>query len=163
MSSELSDCFQSLSIQGEPVELVINLQPVFPMQEAPSCRRCGCKPKYRNTVSPHNPNGNAGRPYYICIKCKTDRKCKVSKIDHQKGWISWDDDRGVDLSNQNCGCGVVCRQDRAGEHSSCPGRGFWTCATGSCGYFSFRTDGRTDDEAKDAEEAPDAGFEPWLF
>lgn len=159
MSSELSDFFQSLSIQG----LVTNLQPTFPMQEIPSCRRCGYKPKYRNTVSSHNPNGNAGRPYYICIKCKTNRECRVSKIIYEKGWISWDDDRGVRPSSHNCDCGVVCRQDRAGRDSSYPGRGFWTCAIGSCSYFSSRRDGLTDDEAEDAKAAPDAGFRPWLL
>ncbi len=164
MSSELSNFFQSLSIQeGELEPWVDNLSPTFPMQERPLCRRCGYKPKYRNTVLPHNPNGNAGRPYYVCIKCKNDRKRKVSKTDHEKGWISWDDDRGVRPSNHHCGCRIVCRQDRAGKDSSCPGRGFWTCAIGSCGYVSFRRDGLTDDEAKDTEAAPDAGFEPWLF
>jgi predicted RNA-binding protein YlxR (DUF448 family) len=145
MSSELSNSF----IQGG---LVTNLQPTFPMQKKPSCPRCGCKAS-RKTVSPHNPNGNVGRPYYICIKCKTNRECKVSKIEYGKGWISWDDDRGVHPSNRSCDCRIMCRQDRAGKYSSCPGRGFWTCAIGSCGYLSFRRNGLTD-EANDAEASP---------
>ena len=154
MSSELS---KLLPVSLYPVGLIANLQPTFPMQETPSCRRCGYTPKKRETVSFYNPNGNAGRPYYICIKCK------MSKIDYARGWISWDDDRGVHPSNHNCDCGIVCRQDRAGKESSCPGRGFWTCASGSCGYLSYRTDGLTDNEAEDAGAAPDPGFEPWLF
>ena len=156
MSSELSNSF----IQGEPVT---NLQPTFPMQKKTLCPRCGYEPKYRNTVSPPNPNGNAGRPYYICIKCKNNPKREVSKIDHEKGWISWDDNRGVHRNNHPCYCKISCRQDRAGWYSSCPCRGFWTCAIRSCGYLSFRRDGFTDDETKGAKAAPDAGFKPWLL
>lgn len=155
MSSQLSDIFQSLSIHAS--------QPTFPMQTIPACRRCDYQPKYRNTVSPHNLNGNAGRPYYYCIKCQFKRNYQASKDYHRKGWISWDDGRGVHPSNHNCECGLVCRQDRAGMNSSHPGRGFWTCASGHCPYLSFRRDGRTDKEAMNAGLAPDNGFVPWLF
>ena len=79
MSSELSNFFQSLSIQGGRVT---NLQPTFPMQEIPSCRRCGYELKHSLIVLLRNLNGNTSRPYYVYIKCKNDRKRKVSKIDY---------------------------------------------------------------------------------
>ena len=153
---ELSDFFVQ-------TKLFTSMQPTFPMQNMPSCPNCGCKPLSRKTTSLANSNGNAGRPYYICIGCKTDPAYNMCKTGYRNGWISWDDDRGVDPSNHDCDCGVACRQDRAGNDSLCPGRGFWTCATASCGYLSFRMDGLTDDAAKAVGAAPDAGFELWLF
>ena len=159
MYSQLPVLFQSISIQGG---LITSLQPTFPMQNIPRCRRCDYQPKYRSTVTPNNPNSNAGRPYYFCIKCHFSRECWAANDGRRKGWISWDDGRGVHRSNHNCDCGVACRQDRAGINSSHPGRGFWTCASGYCSYTSFRRDGLTDDEARNAEVALDARFEPWL-
>jgi hypothetical protein len=158
MSSQLLDLLQSLSLQDS---LTSGLQPTFPMENIPQCRRCGYRPKYRSTVSPNNPNGNSGRPYYFCIRCQFSRKCRASSNGHRKGWISWDDNRGVHPSNRNCYCGVACRQDRAGVNSFHSGYGFWTCASGRCSYTSFRRDGLTDDEARHAGAASDDGFVPW--
>jgi len=150
---------QSLSIQeGEPEARATTSQPTFPMQEKPLCPRCNYEPKFRNKASANNPNGNANRPYYICVRCKNDRNRTVSKTDHERGWITWDDDRGVRPGNPDCDCAVASRQERTGRYSTCPGRGFWTCATGSCAYFSFRRDGLTDEEVEDAEAAFDDGF-----
>lgn len=160
MASQLPVLFQSLSIQRG---LTTNIQPTFPMQDVPRYGRCDYQPKHRTIVSPHNPNGNAGRPYYFCIKCQFNRKCGVSTNGFRKGWISWDDDRGIQQNNPPCHCRSMSRQDKAGIHSSHPGRGFWTCATGSCAYFSFRLDGLTDAKASSDGAAPDAGFEPWLI
>jgi len=129
MSSKLSNFF----IQKE---LSINLQPTFSMQKKSSCPRCDCE-AFKKTISPHNWNENVDRSYYICIKCKTNRKCKMSKIEYEKDWISWDDNREMHSSNRSCDCKIMCRQDRARKYSSCPGRGFWTCAIGSCGYLSL--------------------------
>lgn len=48
--------------------------PRFPKDEHPKCRRCGWIPIHRSTAGyndPNNdPNGNNGRPYFICVKCK---------------------------------------------------------------------------------------------
>lgn len=85
------------------------------------------------------------------------------EADQPKGWITWDDGRGVHPRNPPCFCGFVCRQDRAGIDSSRPGYGFWTCAYGSCDYFSFRTDGLTLFEAYRDGAAGDDGFRPWLL
>lgn len=157
--SELSEFFRSLSLESPPV----TQGPTFPMPQPPSCRRCGWVPQKRDTVSQSNCNGNAGRPYYICIKCKGNQEYTIFENDQPNGWISWDDGRGVHPRNPKCNCGIVCRQDRAGSKSSRRGYGFWTCASGSCNYFSFRTDGLTDDEAWRAGAAYDHGFKPWLF
>ncbi|KAF1842803.1 uncharacterized protein K460DRAFT_268311, partial [Cucurbitaria berberidis CBS 394.84] len=71
-------------------------------------------------VNQGNSNGNAGRPYYLC--------------DHCHRWITWGDNRGISGGNPLCFCGAISRQDRAGNETSIPRLGFWTCATGSCDY-----------------------------
>ena len=113
-------------------------QPTFPLSPKPSCRHCHCTPQYRSTVGFTNGNGNGGRHYYVCTECKTNPKLTSSR--NSKGWITWDDDKGVEPGNPLCDCGFISRQDRTGVNSSAPGRDFWTCSTGACGYFSWRED-----------------------
>ena len=137
------------------------LWPQFPVTH-PLCRRCGREPRYRNTVMPANPNGNAGRPYYICVRC--NQNCSQSLQDHRRGWITWDDDRGIHARNPTFYCGAVSRQDRAGVESSIPRLGFWTCATGSCDYFSKFWNGWTNKEkALSPPESQCVEFVPWLL
>lgn len=134
----------------------------FPLHNTPACRFCNWIPKYRSTVKPDNPNGNLGRPYYICIRCKS--KDRRAPWVHEAGWITWDDDRGMHESNPQCDCGWVSRQDRAGVDSSRPGMGFWTCATGACGYYSKFINGQTREEArKNPSVANRSYFQPWLL
>lgn len=187
---DLSDAFQKLSIKSEPIASVQGISttskplvsaqstkttwnvrpnpvpriPTFPLN-AVRCRRCGWVPKYRDKVKPSNPNGNAGRPYYICFMCKkneTPAILKSNRMVHKKGWITWDDSIGISQENHFCFCNEVSRQDRAGVDSYCPGSGFWTCATGSCNYLSFRRDGLPIDEAYERGAGAD-GFKPWLL
>lgn len=134
-------------------------EPSFPLSSSPLCRRCAYRPKYRDTVSVNNTNGNAGRPYYICIRCKNDQTI-ISVGQNGKGWITWDDRRGINSRNPRCNCGLLARQDRAGLNTYAPGAGFWTCSTGACGYVSWRKDGLGEAEAGGME---DGGFVPWLI
>ena len=133
--------------------------PTFPRPNAPQCRRCGWIPRRWETVKSDNQNGNIGRRYYICIKCKNDPNVPGTRS--EKGWLSWDDNIGIHQDNRPCFCGYVCRQDRAGPDSFYPGGGFWTCATGTCSFLSWRKDGLTNDEALNRGLSPYDGFEPW--
>ncbi|KAL9594698.1 MAG: hypothetical protein Q9219_006883 [cf. Caloplaca sp. 3 TL-2023] len=141
--------------------------PTFPMSRHPKCRRCGWTPKYRSTVKSTNENNNVARSYFICVMCKKDRDANNQPLrtndNREVGWISWDDYKGVHEDNRPCFCGFVCRQDRAGVDSYCPGMGFWTCATGGCAFLSFRRDALTDREAYERDAEPDEGFRPWLL
>ncbi|EMD86689.1 hypothetical protein COCC4DRAFT_33191 [Bipolaris maydis ATCC 48331] len=123
------------------------LQPQFPLLR-PHCRVCGSATLDRHITRPSNPNGNASRPYYICMLCKSN---------NEEGWVTWDDERGVCNSNPTCYCGVPSRQDREGIARGRPGLGFWTCATGSCDYYSRWSNGWTIYTPQCVE------FDPWLL
>ncbi|KAI4132578.1 MAG: hypothetical protein LQ341_006258 [Variospora aurantia] len=195
IDDDLSSAFQSLSVHsvpGKTTTLTQHVQaiptplptpplsnpsfppskiPTFPRSQPPKCRHCGWIPKYRNTVLPSNPNGNADRPYYICVKCKEksansspNGRTKTSRQRDKLGWISWDDNIGIHRKNSPCFCGYASRQDRAGVDSYYPGGGFWTCALGACDYLSYREDGLTIREAQEQGfDSYDDGFEPWLL
>ena len=122
-------------------------QPRFPLLY-PRCRVCDLATLHRRITQPSNPNGNAGRPYYICISC--ERK-------DGKGWVTWDDERGVRNSNPSCYCGNLSRQDQVGIGRGRRGLGFWTCATGSCDYHSKYLNGWTNYAPQCVE------FYPWLL
>ncbi|KAI4246323.1 MAG: hypothetical protein L6R40_001991 [Gallowayella cf. fulva] len=112
---------------------------IFPLPFAPQCRQCHWIPESPDEVRRDNRNDNAGRSYYICRNCK--------KTNPRKGWITWNDSRGIDPTKGPCFCGFAVREDKAGSDSACPGKGFWTCAVGGCWYVSWRRDGRTEGEA----------------
>ncbi len=134
------------------------LRPQFPLTH-PSCRHCGWEPRFNCTVWTER-NGNFGRPYFICVKCKHHNR----GVQHREGWITWDDERGICDGNPPCYCGALSRQDRAGANTSMPGQGFWTCATGSCDYFSKYRNGWTDKEVASNPFEPECvGFFPWLL
>jgi hypothetical protein len=136
------------------------LLPRFPLS-SPTCRFCNCNPRYRSSVMPNNPNGNAYRPFYSCIRCRPQRL--RTRSDHERGWITWDDGRGIAHSNPNCDCGVPSWQHRAGVESPRHGLGFWTCASGSCGYSSEYLNAETREEARDYHMVPNrVTFRPWL-
>ncbi|KAI4201420.1 MAG: hypothetical protein LQ350_003258 [Teloschistes chrysophthalmus] len=144
--------------------------PHFPLNPIPRCPTCNWIPKKRPTCDPNNPNGNANRPFYICIRCKTRPSPEPSpsrtttttrsRSGHSKGWITWDDNIGIHPDNPLCFCpgGWVARQDRGGESGFYEGGGFWTCARGRCAYLSWRADGEPAREGR-----WDEGFEPWLL
>ncbi|KAJ9666454.1 hypothetical protein H2201_003376 [Coniosporium apollinis] len=144
--------------------------PHFPLPKPPPCRICRSSRTIKLTVHPSNPNGNASRQYYICLQCKSGSKSSSGHYGlnaHEVGWVSWADNRGIHKDNPRCNCGVVSRQDRAGVDSSRPGMGFWTCATGACGYYSEFANGLTLEEAQRREDWPAGlgyeGFWPWLL
>ena len=123
----------------------------FPLRDPPRCRRCSM-PGHRRVVHPGSLLGNDNRPYYVCDKCKDDPTAPADALG-RKGWITWDDSKGLPRSNlanhPRCRCRFLARQDRWRG-----GNGFWTCCKGRCGYFSWRSDGK--DGAK-------GHFEPWLL
>lgn len=108
-----------------------------------------------------NLNGNVGRPYYICVCCKGAGRRTHSV--HERGWITWDDDRGISPSNPNCDCGIPSRQDKAGVGSRRQGMGFSTCASGACDYYSEFLNGQTWKEAGTYTVPDCVTFLPWLI
>lgn len=136
--------------------------PQFPLSSKPCCRRCGWEPEFRNTVKATNKNGNAGRQYYKCNDCA--KKTGQGVGGRLKGWITWDDNRGVDIKNPKCHCKIASRQDRAGACKTRPNLGFWTCATGSCSYYSAAKNGQTVEQRKgNPNMAGYREFRPWLL
>lgn len=95
----------------------------------PRCRTCK-EVAVRMVTSSLNPN-NAGRPYYVCPSCPwADR------------WVCWADVKGMGFENPPCDCGVPSRLDVNDPNKvSKEGRGFWTCVTGRCDYYSENEDG----------------------
>jgi hypothetical protein len=70
----------------------------------------------------------------------------------------------MSVENPPCHCHVVSRQDRAGVENTMPGMGFWTCATGSCGYFSPFRNGWTEEKLASVPLEPGCvPFVPWLL
>lgn len=109
--------------------------------QQPLCPICE-KPATLHFVKESNPNGNAGRPYYMC--------------DEHQRWLCWADERGLHPLNPPCDCGAPSRQDRIGVFNlRAPKMGFWTCASGACRFYSEDRDGETGWVAKP--------FKPWLL
>ncbi|KAF2712089.1 hypothetical protein K504DRAFT_425974 [Pleomassaria siparia CBS 279.74] len=128
---------------------------MFPLKTKPTCSRCGTLASDQKIVSPDNENGNANRPYYICSVCDINSR-----------WITWNDARGVGPKNPVCDCipSSPSRQDRAGKSSKREGYGFWTCATGTCLYYSEMENGLTQKEANSRPDLPGSRvFKPWLL
>ena len=104
--------FQRKSLRMTQVS--ISLLPPYCSQ----CKRSG----ERQITRRSNRNGNAGRPYFRCPSC--DR------------FLTFDDDRGIDLTNENCHCGVPSRRQLNGREHTIPGGIHYVCAKGKCKYFS---------------------------
>ncbi|KUI71890.1 hypothetical protein VM1G_08057 [Cytospora mali] len=93
--------------------------------QQPRCKNCN-QPAVLHVTSPCNPNGNAGRPYFVCPTCPGDKR-----------WVSWADTRGIHFDNPMCNCGLPSRLGRIGWAKGVKsGRGFWSCGTGTCDYYS---------------------------
>jgi hypothetical protein len=131
------------------------LQPQLPLRQ-PRCRHCSSTTSLRRSiVGRSNWNRNVGRPYYTCDPCPSNSK---------RRWVAWDDEHGICDGNPVCFCGGLSRQDRMGTSSGRTGWGFWTCATGSCDYYSEYLDGWTIQEARSLPSASQcAAFYPWLL
>ena len=116
-----------------------------PNQPPPSpyrCRHCGSTNLLYRIVQPGNRNGNVGRPYYVCVNPYCPEVTRLNAGHPDRGWVTWDDNINVRPTNPLCKCLRNSREDTAGEASRVPGRHFWTCSTGACGYTSWRRDGQ---------------------
>jgi hypothetical protein len=143
---------------GDILASLPKLMARFPLQQ-PRCRRCDNGVPQLNFTGHNNPNGNAGRPFYLCPACD-------DPLVWGSGWISWNDQVGMHPSNPNCDCGIPSRQGKAGQNSRRSGWGFWSCASGGCDYYSHLRSGRNEQEAAAANEDyrnPMLWFVPWLL
>lgn len=87
----------------------------FPLESAATCLDCGrlCTRRIANS----NGNGNAGRPYYVCLNNEHGRK-----------FACWDDDRGISSTNPRCECGLTSREFTA------DGEDYYGCPVGTCDW-----------------------------
>ncbi|KAI0467180.1 hypothetical protein F4859DRAFT_278924 [Xylaria cf. heliscus] len=110
-------------------------QPKNDGEEKPRlCRICR-SPAVWAITQPTNINGNAGRPYFRCPPCDK--------------FLAFDDKRGIEETNPLCDCGEPSRRDLSGYRSKVPGRLFYTCSNGDCGYFDWCTDVTDEDHVAD--------------
>ncbi|KAF2202714.1 hypothetical protein GQ43DRAFT_479682 [Delitschia confertaspora ATCC 74209] len=101
------------------------------------------------------------RPFYICLTCPIAKTDLSKNTGFPRGFITWDDTIGIRSSNPKCFCGFPSRQDRkCGIHAKGGGfgTGFWTCATGVCGYYSDDYKGVPYGGRKESDD-----FMPWLL
>lgn len=87
----------------------------------PCCSNCNCFGE-RQITRRSNRNGNAGRPYFRCPSCSR--------------FLTFDDDRGIHPTNENCHCGAASRRQLNGRDHAIPGGIHYVCARGKCKYFS---------------------------
>ncbi|KAM7201788.1 hypothetical protein V8F20_004749 [Naviculisporaceae sp. PSN 640] len=125
---DLLSRLETLAAQGTQVS------PIFPVK-GPPCQMCN-RPSKFGRVSAQNPNGNAHRPYYKCWACNH--------------WTTWADLRGVAGQGENppCECSLDAggfgvgrlpsRMSVTGKRAiSGPGKVFFTCAEGRCGFYEW--------------------------
>ena len=110
-------------------------QPNPPIPSPYQCRNCRSTNLAFHTVGHGNPNGNAGRPYYVCVNASCPGRTSPNIDKHERGWVTWDDNIGVAPDNPLCRCQRISRLDIAGVYSNHRGRKFYTCSTGACDYF----------------------------
>jgi len=96
-------------------------EPTFPLTQPPTCLKCDRPGDLVPAARRSNPNGNAGRPYYIC-----------SRGGHKNDtWITFNDNIGIVADNPRCDCGYISRlsnrKDKDGQFYCCPVGGcyFW--------------------------------------
>ncbi|CAG8906322.1 unnamed protein product [Penicillium egyptiacum] len=93
--------------------------------EPPKCPKC-YEYGIRRIVNSSNPNGNAGRPYYICYSC--DR------------FICFADRRGISPANRRCRCGKYTRRQISGTGKELPHGIHYVCARGWCWFYEKEVD-----------------------
>jgi hypothetical protein len=96
------------------------MEPTFPLRIVPNCRHCG-EPCTRQITSPSNLNGNANRPYYVCMN-----------DEHYRKFSTFDDSRGIIKGNPQCWCRYTSRR---GKKNGTNGSEFYSCPVGGCGWF----------------------------
>ncbi|KAJ5718250.1 hypothetical protein N7488_003896 [Penicillium malachiteum] len=101
-----------------------------PPQSPPSCRECGRRSTRRITQQ-SNKKGNAGRPFYKCLRCDK--------------FLCFDDRRGNDVSNPLCYCGASSKEQRAGPDKRVPGGLHFVCRLGCCDFYQAHRNSRGQD------------------
>jgi len=75
-------------------------------------------------TEPENPNGNDGRPYYLCVSST----CKK--------FVCFADMRGIHPDNPLCDCDQLSRLQFTNPRPGVYGRlVFFSCALGRCGWW----------------------------
>ncbi|KAI0438320.1 hypothetical protein F4803DRAFT_535546 [Xylaria telfairii] len=92
-----------------------------PPTQPPPCHRCG-QVSERLVTRSSNRNGNAGRPYYKCLRCNK--------------FLVFADYRGNDPTNPECHCGCSSKLQITGMSKWVAGRLHYVCRLGSCDFFS---------------------------
>jgi hypothetical protein len=102
-----------------------------------NCLSCG-GPTSRHITKEHNPNGNAGRPFYSCDDLLPWVKCGE--------FSSFGDTRGIHDGNPPCDCGVYSRVQLAGAKptTQIPRSVHFRCAIGRCRFFAYLRDAAGD-------------------
>ena len=124
-----------LLIWGKCTSRPHDTRPNPPFPSPYQCRHCRSTNLAFHTVGHGNPNGNAGRRYYVCVNAFCPGLTSPNAARHERGWVTWDDIIGVTPDNPLCRCQRVSRLDVAGVYSNHRGRKFYTCSTGACDYF----------------------------
>ena len=102
-----------------------NIHATSTLAAAPICRECHHRTTRRITRA-SNRTGNAGRPYYKCLKCDK--------------FQCFDDDRGNNPKNPRCSCQVASRQQVAGPDKPIPRGLHYVCRSGQCNFYTVRLD-----------------------
>ncbi|KAM0803834.1 hypothetical protein BDR22DRAFT_699444 [Usnea florida] len=113
------------------------IPPYPPIPSPYHCRHCWSTNLKFDIVGQNNLNGNAGRPYYVCQNDLCPGHMSPDVCRHERGWVTWGDNKGVDPGNPPCKCQPFSRLDVAGVHSRHRGQRFYTCRTGACDYFRW--------------------------
>ncbi|KAI8965169.1 hypothetical protein F5Y11DRAFT_344887 [Daldinia sp. FL1419] len=115
---------------------------VSPPEPAPPCPFCR-KPAILNIAEADNPNGNVGRPYYMCPDSQLSRYVGP-KCPGVYRFFLFADDRGNDSENEKCSCQVPSKRCLAGRWEEAHkialfGQVFYTCKDGRCNYYNLGT------------------------
>jgi hypothetical protein len=78
------------------------------------------------TARRSNRNGNADRQYLKCTNCPQ--------------FLGFIDDRGLDVNNPSCRCGVASRMQITGRNSKVPRAVHFVCVEGKCNFYNIYVD-----------------------
>ncbi len=87
---------------------------------SPKCLRCSDSTS-RFVTRQSNRKGNAGRPYYKCLRCDK--------------FSCFDDTRGIDGLNPRCLCDSASRRQLSGQERG--RKVHYVCVSGRCDYFMY--------------------------
>lgn len=123
--TSLAKIYAEAKASGQPPKLP---------EEGPPCWKCE-KASTLQRAKNTNPNGNVGRSFYVCIRCPFAGKDEYSQ--DRNTFIVFADLIGVG-ADLLCYCGERTREGRTGRRARCgPGKKFWTCAEGRCGFIEW--------------------------